>query len=243
MLGVVGLVGSVAVPMVADDLSVLVVVLALLAVLLTAANLLVTAGTSAHFAALTSIIFERYAHSADYPIRVSPVQPDQFPLFIGNRLAFGLLAAAAVAITLSAWMVNDIQIEDDVLIIAHRGAAGRAPENTLASVQAALEDDADWIEIDVQESADGEVIVVHDSDFMKLSGNPVKVWDVTADQLAGINLGSALLVPDVMMREGDNYFLDDLTPADLEKRLGCRVVIVEDTPWGLLDAIENLVAD
>jgi glycerophosphoryl diester phosphodiesterase len=189
VLGVVRLIGGVAVPMVADDLSVLVVVLALLAVLLTAANLLVTAGTSAHFAALTSIIFERYARSADYPIRVSPVQPDQFPLFIGNRLAFGLLAAAAVAITLSAWMVNDIQIEDDVLIIAHRGAAGRAPENTLASVQAALEDDTDWIEIDVQESADGEVIVVHDSDFMKLSGNPVKVWDVTNDQLAEIDVG------------------------------------------------------
>ena len=56
-------------------------------------------------------------------------------------------------------------------------------------VQAPLDRHDERVEIDVQESADGEVIVVHDSDFMKLSGNPVKVWDVTANELAGIDVG------------------------------------------------------
>mgnify|MGYP001954521264 CR=1 FL=1 len=42
-------------------------------------------------------------------------------------------------------------------IIAHRGAAGLRPENTLASVEKAIEDGADWIEIDVQETADGQI--------------------------------------------------------------------------------------
>ncbi|MEJ2752917.1 MAG: glycerophosphodiester phosphodiesterase family protein, partial [Chloroflexota bacterium] len=75
-------------------------------------------------------------------------------------------------------------------IIAHRGAAALAPENTMASVMRALEDGADWIEIDVQESAEGEVLVVHDSDFMKSSKVPTKVWDVTAEELAEIDVGS-----------------------------------------------------
>ena len=34
----------------------------------------------------------------------------------------------------------------------------------------AIEDGADWVEIDVQETLDGEVVVIHDSDFMKLAG-------------------------------------------------------------------------
>ena len=60
------------------------------------------------------------------------------------------------------------------------------------------------------------------------------------EQLKGENLGSALFIPDVMMRDGDDCFLDDMTPADLEKSLGCQVVVVEDNPWGILDAVEEL---
>ena len=47
----------------------------------------------------------------------------------------------------------------------------------MASVRRAIADGADWVEIDVQESRDGQVVVFHDSDFMKLSGNPLKIWD------------------------------------------------------------------
>jgi glycerophosphoryl diester phosphodiesterase len=82
------------------------------------------------------------------------------------------------------------RVADDVQIIAHRGAAGARPENTLASFAKAIEDKADWVELDVQESADGEVVVVHDSDFMKLAGVDLKVWDATADELANIDIGS-----------------------------------------------------
>jgi hypothetical protein len=54
----------------------------------------------------------------------------------------------------------------------------------------AIEDGADWLEIDVQESADGEVIVIHDSDFMKLAGVDLKVWDGPLDQIREIDVGS-----------------------------------------------------
>lgn len=87
-------------------------------------------------------------------------------------------------------MLERIQTEDDVEIIAHRGAAAARPENTLASVRKAIEDKADWIEIDVQETADGEVVVIHDSDFMKLAGRELKIWDATVQDLAQIDVGS-----------------------------------------------------
>jgi glycerophosphoryl diester phosphodiesterase len=77
-----------------------------------------------------------------------------------------------------------------VEIIAHRGAAGSRPENTLAAINQAVIDRADWIEIDVQETADDEVVVAHDSDFMKLAGVDLKVWDATMADLAEIDIGS-----------------------------------------------------
>ncbi len=50
----------------------------------------------------------------------------------------------------------------DYLVVAHRGASGTAPENTLASFQKAIEDGAHLIEMDVQATADGIPIVFHD---------------------------------------------------------------------------------
>jgi len=47
-------------------------------------------------------------------------------------------------------------------VIGHRGAAGEAPENTLASFQRARADGAGWVELDVRASADGEVMILHD---------------------------------------------------------------------------------
>ncbi len=190
LLGAIRLVGGVVVPRVAADLSTLAVVLGILAALLAAGNLFVTAVTSGHFAALITVIFKRLAPSAGDLPALTPAGVDRGSLITPGRIAVLLTVAAAVAVGASTWILNDIKTDDDVLIVAHRGAAGRAPENTIAAVQAALDDRADWVEIDVQESADGDVIVVHDSDFMKLSGNPVKVWDVTREQLAEIDIGS-----------------------------------------------------
>lgn len=58
--------------------------------------------------------------------------------------------------------------------------------------------------------------------------------------LKGKPLGQALLVPDVVLREGDEVFLDDISLADLERELGVKVVKVASTPWGLLDGLELL---
>jgi glycerophosphoryl diester phosphodiesterase len=105
------------------------------------------------------------------------------------------LLAALVAGTLIAGvtgfvLVDSVRMDDDVLVIAHRGAAGRAPENTLAALAAAIEDGADLLEIDVQETIDGEVVVIHDSDFMKIAGDPRKVWDITYEETRAIDIGS-----------------------------------------------------
>ena len=47
--------------------------------------------------------------------------------------------------------------------IAHRGASGSAPENTLAAFKKALEIGVDAVELDLHGTADGEVVVIHDA--------------------------------------------------------------------------------
>ncbi|MGI9455302.1 MAG: glycerophosphodiester phosphodiesterase family protein [Aeoliella sp.] len=100
--------------------------------------------------------------------------------------ALGTLAALAIG----AVAVHSIHIKDDVKIIAHRGSSLGAPENTIAAVRLAIKEGADWVEIDVQESADGQVVVFHDSDFMKLAGEDLKIWDATAEDFSRIDIGS-----------------------------------------------------
>lgn len=112
---------------------------------------------------------------------------------VPKGLLTGILAVAALMTALGGVGVAELlKVDQDrpVAVIAHRGASGAAPENTMAAVTRAVEDQADWVEIDVQETADGAVIVVHDSDFMKVAGNPVKIWDATLADVAKIDIGS-----------------------------------------------------
>lgn len=55
--------------------------------------------------------------------------------------------------------------------------------------------------------------------------------------LRGHELGAMVLIPDVMLKEGEGVFLDDLPVAELEEALGTRVVVVEATPQGIYNAL------
>ena len=76
--------------------------------------------------------------------------------------------------------------KSEVLVIAHRGASGYAPENTLASVKKALEMGADLIEIDVHLSKDGEVVVIHDHTLERTTDGQGAVLDYTMAELKQI---------------------------------------------------------
>ncbi len=108
----------------------------------------------------------------------------------GKALLWGIAAAAVLIVAATHLLTDDDDWEDHAVIIAHRGASLAAPENTMAAFEHAIRDEADWIELDVQENADGTVIVEHDSDFMRVAGVKLKVWDATDEDLEGIDIGS-----------------------------------------------------
>ena len=77
-----------------------------------------------------------------------------------------------------------------VEVIAHRGAAGYAPENTLAAVKKATELNSDYIEVDVHVSKDGHVIVIHDTSVDRTTNGEGRVNDLTLKQLKKLDAGS-----------------------------------------------------
>ncbi|MBE1285752.1 MAG: glycerophosphodiester phosphodiesterase [Rhodobacteraceae bacterium] len=157
----------------------------------------------------------------------------------GRRLAIATVALGAVAgvgIWMSAALLESVKTGDDVEVIAHRGAAGSRPENTMAAIEQAIEDAADWIEIDVQESRDGQVVVIHDADFMKLAGNPTRVWEADFAELAEIDIGSWF----------DPAFADQRTPllSDvLATAKGRGKVLIELKHYGHAVDLEQRVVD
>ena len=122
-----------------------------------------------------------------------------------------------------------------VLVIAHRGASAAAPENTLAAFRLAIEQGADVVELDVQESADGEVLVVHDSDLMKVGGAAMKIWETDAAVLRKVDIGS----------HAGPQFSGERVPTLAEALAVCKGrvhVIVELKSYGHDDRLEERVA-
>ncbi|KKI90213.1 hypothetical protein WQ54_19685 [Bacillus sp. SA1-12] len=73
--------------------------------------------------------------------------------------------------------------------IAHRGASGYAPENTMISFRKALELKADYIELDIQMTKDGEIVVIHDATVDRTTNSTGHVSDFTYEELKRLDAG------------------------------------------------------
>lgn len=80
-----------------------------------------------------------------------------------------------------------------MLVLGHRGAPREAPENTLASFDAALRVGADGVELDVRLCASGEVVCCHDPTLLRLAGEEVRVRTTAWSDLRRYDLGGATL--------------------------------------------------
>ncbi len=71
-------------------------------------------------------------------------------------------------------------------LVAHRGQMENYPENTLAALEAALQCGACYIEFDVQCTADGEFVVIHDAELERTTGVKGNLFEMTYQQLENI---------------------------------------------------------
>jgi glycerophosphoryl diester phosphodiesterase len=188
-----GLTGRLVVPQASDSVRLVAFTLGAVGLLSIAANLILSFVSAALFALLIVRLYRADAAPEGVDARLPAAESGERQTrirFGPVTVVSGSVLALGVAAIIAAIIVARLPAEDAAIVIAHRGAAAHAPENTMASVRRALEDGADMVEIDVQETADGEVVVFHDSDFMKTAGRPLKLWDATAPDLNRLDIGS-----------------------------------------------------
>ena len=81
------------------------------------------------------------------------------------------------------------------LIIAHRGASNLAPENTIKAFKMAIDLGADYIEFDVRQSADKEIIISHDNFILRTAHRIGWINRMQKEKLKSINLGNGEQIP------------------------------------------------
>ncbi len=81
------------------------------------------------------------------------------------------------------------------LVVAHRGASGHAPENTMESFRKGIEMGADAIELDVHLTADGQLAVIHDDTLDRTTDRGGRVAELTMDEIREADAGDGQRVP------------------------------------------------
>lgn len=75
------------------------------------------------------------------------------------------------------------------LLIGHRGVAGKFPENTKVSVQAAIDLGLNWVEVDVQPTKDNVLVVCHDHTVNRCSNGKGRIDQMTLSELKALDFG------------------------------------------------------
>ena len=86
-------------------------------------------------------------------------------------------------------------LAEQPLIIAHRGDSAHHPENTMNAFKSAVATDAGWIEFDVQRSADGRLVVIHDETVDRTTDSSGRVVDLTFAELRALDAGGGQQIP------------------------------------------------
>lgn len=147
---------------------------------LTAYLLLVFAVSFLGIGANSLLIYKSYLWTADKPLpaRRAAASKRVWWLAWSAELALVLLALGQAG-----YVLNSFDFEDEVAITAHRGSSLKAPENSLRAVELAVADGADYVEVDVRLTADGEVVLLHDRDLRRTLGVHRRIRDITLQEL------------------------------------------------------------
>lgn len=75
-------------------------------------------------------------------------------------------------------------------ITAHRGSSIKAPENTLSALNSAIVEGADYAEVDLQQTVDGRIVLLHDRNLSRVGGVDKNVWELSYEDLRRLEVGS-----------------------------------------------------
>ena len=167
---------------------------AMVLLLIQTTTLVVGTALNALGLAVSQFIVARIYHAACGSPETAGDAPEdtlaETPLAWRRWLAAGLVAALLVSMVTTIRQLGLIDTDVTVHITAHRGSSRGAPENSLSAVRQAIADGADFAEIDVQSTRDGQVVLWHDADLMRTIRDPRQIGDCTLAELQTLDVGT-----------------------------------------------------
>ena len=151
------------------------------------------------FGCISQLFYKHKLESGEavVPVRVPVERADPLREKILKALKAALMALVVSGVLAAGCLIHagalNPPIEDihTMEITAHRGASASFPENTMAAFRGAWELGADWVELDVQQTLDGQIVVMHDADTRRTTGVRGKVWNMTYEQVSRLDAGSS----------------------------------------------------
>ena len=149
--------------------------------------------------AIISALF--YKHKEKQNEEIIPIKYDKI---IKNKKKNKILRIVLIIITITAIIFGtlfthqvitgkanlNIEYVRNMEITAHRGASVKYPENTMAAFKGAKKLGADWIELDVQQTKDRQIVVSHDTNLKRVTGVNKDIIDMTYEEISKLDAGS-----------------------------------------------------
>ncbi|MGM0571125.1 glycerophosphodiester phosphodiesterase [Marinobacter sp.] len=149
--------------------------------------LFMVAVTFALFAGYSALIYRVYLATSGHSRKHHAAPP---PANTGARawLVEGVLIVAVLV--QASLVVSAFGTPEQVTITAHRGNAFAAPENSASAINRAIEDGADYLEVDVRMTRDGKLVLWHDADLTRLLGRRERISALLWDDIRELDAGS-----------------------------------------------------
>ena len=109
------------------------------------------------------------------------------------RTCFGVIVLASVGAIVAAQSPAHAPLpvlRHPIAVIGHRAGRGLRPENTLAAIKNAIALGVDYVELDIRATADGKLVIMHDSTVDRTTNGKGQVKDLTSREIAALDAGS-----------------------------------------------------
>ena len=161
----------------------------------------IIAATISNGLSLASISYMFYSHKKEKKERIVKMKyDDSYSTFFIKKLVRCTIGILLIIVgVLSFFDQNTLVIEKKtnvtpksekkIEVTAHRGASVLYPENTISAFKGAVDQKADWIELDVQQTSDGYLVISHDLNLGRTTGVYENVSDLTLEEIKELDAG------------------------------------------------------
>lgn len=161
------------------------------------ATLLNAINAPLHFAFITKLYFV-YSEADGIERTSLPLVKNTIPRFFKKKylvIITSLILIISIGVKCTQIMlVYDSLGADNVFtgpqVSAHRGNSTEAPENTKAALEAAIAYGVDYVEIDIAQTKDGVLVVSHDNNLKRTSGENLDIWNSNYNDIKDLDIGS-----------------------------------------------------